>query len=448
MCGTAFLQYDSPCRPPPFDPAYYAAANPDVVAALGEDAAALELHYHRFGVAEGRAANTREAAQKQSKEPVSFEEFDAAYYAANNPDVVAAFGSEPKVLYAHYLRYGAEEGRAANAKEAAQKQSKEPVSFEKFDAAYYAANNPDVVAAFGSGPKALYAHYLRYGAAEGRLSKAPQVTALSPAPIDSADDSDSADDPGSADESGSNDDPDSADNAGSTQSSGSSQGSAAHPLSYTSNHDGTHTIVCSVEGCTENGHSGTADCYDVNGFCDQCGQRFSELTHNLTKTYSGNGTHYISCSLSGCRQSGHNTIESCSTRYQYDGMDTNTHSVICDVCLATIISSQSCDFKAISRGNAEHIYQCTLCRYPLRNEGHSYDSNGYCSVCQYYCSHDYDYGNSTQCQYCPYECQHPSWGTHTPGVCDECQYSHSNVTSCTDDDGDSKCDVCHADMSS
>ena len=38
-----------------------------------------------------------------------------------------------------------------------------------FDAQYYAANNPDVVAAVGSSEAALYHHYLKYGAAEGRL---------------------------------------------------------------------------------------------------------------------------------------------------------------------------------------------------------------------------------------------------------------------------------------
>lgn len=37
--------------------------------------------------------------------------FDPAYYAANNPDVVAAFGNEPWVLYYHYSQYGYKENR-------------------------------------------------------------------------------------------------------------------------------------------------------------------------------------------------------------------------------------------------------------------------------------------------------------------------------------------------
>lgn len=37
--------------------------------------------------------------------------FDPAYYAANNPDVVEALGDEPWVLYYHYRVYGLDEGR-------------------------------------------------------------------------------------------------------------------------------------------------------------------------------------------------------------------------------------------------------------------------------------------------------------------------------------------------
>lgn len=37
--------------------------------------------------------------------------FDAEYYAANNPDVVAVFGTDPGMLYLHYKTYGKNEGR-------------------------------------------------------------------------------------------------------------------------------------------------------------------------------------------------------------------------------------------------------------------------------------------------------------------------------------------------
>lgn len=37
--------------------------------------------------------------------------FDPEYYAAHNPDVVAAFGDEPWVFYYHYCEYGINENR-------------------------------------------------------------------------------------------------------------------------------------------------------------------------------------------------------------------------------------------------------------------------------------------------------------------------------------------------
>lgn len=45
--------------------------------------------------------------------------FDAAYYAAKYPDVVAVFGTDEKAMYNHYLKYGIKEGRFANAEEEA-----------------------------------------------------------------------------------------------------------------------------------------------------------------------------------------------------------------------------------------------------------------------------------------------------------------------------------------
>ena len=43
--------------------------------------------------------------------------FDANYYAANNPDVVAVFGNDPQVLYEHYVNCGKSEGRYKNLEE-------------------------------------------------------------------------------------------------------------------------------------------------------------------------------------------------------------------------------------------------------------------------------------------------------------------------------------------
>lgn len=39
-----------------------------------------------------------------------------------------------------------------------------------FDAEYYAQNNPDVTAMYGTDKEALFFHYVTYGKAEGRLA--------------------------------------------------------------------------------------------------------------------------------------------------------------------------------------------------------------------------------------------------------------------------------------
>ena len=43
--------------------------------------------------------------------------FDSEFYANTYPDVVAAFGNSPEALYKHYCEYGKAEGRSCNAEE-------------------------------------------------------------------------------------------------------------------------------------------------------------------------------------------------------------------------------------------------------------------------------------------------------------------------------------------
>jgi len=100
----------------PFDASYYAEQNPDVVAAIGSDAAALEQHYNMFGRMEGRAANATD-------KPVGLADFDAAYYAEQNPDVVAVVGNDVTALYTHYITIGQTEGRMPSASAASGKNS-------------------------------------------------------------------------------------------------------------------------------------------------------------------------------------------------------------------------------------------------------------------------------------------------------------------------------------
>jgi hypothetical protein len=93
--------------------------------------------------------NLRLTASQQSRI------FDADYYAAQNPDVVRVFGSEPAALYRHFIRYGLREGRAGN---------------ERFDITFYRLANPDLQRAYGNDTAKYVLHYLKYGRKEGRVA--------------------------------------------------------------------------------------------------------------------------------------------------------------------------------------------------------------------------------------------------------------------------------------
>ena len=49
--------------------------------------------------------------------------FDANYYANKYPDVVQVFGTDPNLLYKHYVEYGIKENRYQNAEEEAQRKA-------------------------------------------------------------------------------------------------------------------------------------------------------------------------------------------------------------------------------------------------------------------------------------------------------------------------------------
>ena len=94
-----------------FDAEFYASSNPDVVAAFGNNADLMYVHYVLFGKAEGRLA----VAPGSAVPGASAGDFDAAYYAARYPDVVNVLGYDPNLLKLHYDLYGKNEGRFANA---------------------------------------------------------------------------------------------------------------------------------------------------------------------------------------------------------------------------------------------------------------------------------------------------------------------------------------------
>lgn len=102
--------------------------------------------------------------------------FDAAYYASTYPDVKAAFGNDEAMLYNHYKLIGKAENRKPFATQTTTTTTSTAASDSDFDAAYYAATYPDVVAALGNNPDTLYKHWTLIGKNEGRRGKAPVVT--------------------------------------------------------------------------------------------------------------------------------------------------------------------------------------------------------------------------------------------------------------------------------
>lgn len=79
--------------------------------------------------------------------------FDPQYYADNNPDVVAALGNDPNVLFNHFLVAGMSEGRQG---------------CEDFDVKSYMKRYPDLKALYGDNLKMYYVHYALAGVNEGR----------------------------------------------------------------------------------------------------------------------------------------------------------------------------------------------------------------------------------------------------------------------------------------
>ncbi len=131
-----------------FDASYYLLRYPDLVPALNRQNAVD--HYLDWGAAEGRSPNVW---------------FDPDYYANRWPDL-AAGNFDDATLFLHYNLYGVWEGRSAGP------------AFEQYDGDRYLTDNPDVAAYvdayvndfLGSRTNGAIAHYVIYGADEGRLA--------------------------------------------------------------------------------------------------------------------------------------------------------------------------------------------------------------------------------------------------------------------------------------
>ena len=146
-----------------FDANYYLAQYQDVREAVAAGKITAEQHWKLYGCKEERNPNS---------------EFNTAYYASHNPDVVASGMN----YLDHYIKYGSAEAVAGKR---LPNSSWESIDLTKFDKAAYLAANQDVKA---SGMDALQ-HYMLYGRFEasrdgtaklidGTVVTAPKVTTL------------------------------------------------------------------------------------------------------------------------------------------------------------------------------------------------------------------------------------------------------------------------------
>jgi Ca2+-binding RTX toxin-like protein len=131
-----------------FDAVYYLLDNPELVPT--ENVTTAMQHYFSTGAAQGKTPNAW---------------FDADYY-TNRWDDLTPLNLDDATLFMHYNLYGVWEGRSAGPE------------FDQFDGNRYLADNPDVAAYvdghlpdfLGSRSNGAIAHYVIYGANEGRAA--------------------------------------------------------------------------------------------------------------------------------------------------------------------------------------------------------------------------------------------------------------------------------------
>ena len=87
-------------------------------------------------------------------EGITKSNFNYVQYANTYPDVYAAFGYDRDQIYNHYVKYGKAEGRMACMTPT------EGLTVQNFNAAQYAKDNPDIAAVVGKSAKALYQNFI------------------------------------------------------------------------------------------------------------------------------------------------------------------------------------------------------------------------------------------------------------------------------------------------
>ena len=129
----------------------YANRYGDLRAAFGTNKRAYYMHYITNGAREGRFGGTGTVFEGVDYSRV----YNYDYYISNNPDVVAAFGTDPYYAIRHFVLWGMREGRRGS---------------RNFDVDFYrnADRNKDLVEAFGDKTEEYYMHYINWGYDEGR----------------------------------------------------------------------------------------------------------------------------------------------------------------------------------------------------------------------------------------------------------------------------------------
>lgn len=148
------------CGSPLFNPVSYRNAYPDLRNTFKTDWKSYYTHYMTGGIWEGRVGTGFEdnmlGGLTTYKDVDYSAVYNPGYYAAHNPDLVAAYGYDESALIKHFVNCGIKEGRQACA---------------NFNVSSYIAHNPDLVAAFGENNNLAYIkHYINNGQKEGRVA--------------------------------------------------------------------------------------------------------------------------------------------------------------------------------------------------------------------------------------------------------------------------------------
>lgn len=132
-----------------FDPVYYAQKYDDLMAAFGNNEAALYNHYLTKGITEGRQAS-----------PL----FNIKYYLNQNAELKEVFGSDYEAAFSHFVSYGQYEASRVYSKQLT------AIRDVIFDADFYRAKYPAETESFGKDVGRLFANFIKTGLSKGRTA--------------------------------------------------------------------------------------------------------------------------------------------------------------------------------------------------------------------------------------------------------------------------------------